>query len=185
MPQEGQKVFFLPHAAEPQAYPKFEILKRWDVCFIGHIQNTINHNGFTRLDALDRLFKEFPNFYFGTRNPLDPKLNLFDDAAKKFCQSKIVFNVSIKDDINMRVFEALSTGSFLLTNSIPTLSDLFQDGKHLVTYQNLDDMVEKAHYYLVHEDEREKIAAAGYEAFLAGHTYRNRIETIFKTIKQD
>lgn len=176
---------WLPHAAEPQAYPKIEIVKKWDVGFVGHVQETPNYNGFTRVDALDRLFKEFPSFYWGSRHPGFPDKNLFEDAAKKFSQSKIVFNISIKDDVNMRVFETLSTGSFLLTNYLPTLGDLFEDGKHLVMYKTLDEMVEKAKYYLEHEEEREKIAQAGYDEFISKHTYRHRIETIFKTIGVD
>lgn len=174
---------WLPHAAEPQAYPKIEILKKFDVCFIGHVQDTINHNGLTRTDALDRLFKEFPNFYYGSRHPVFPEVNLFEDAARKFSQSKIVFNISIKDDINMRVFETLSTGSFLLTNWLPTLGEIFEDGKHLVTYKTLDEMVEKAKYYLDHDEEREKIAAAGHAEFMSKHTYKHRVETILEVVE--
>ena len=181
-PLPGQKVFFHPHAGEPDAYPAYNIIKKWDVVFIGHMQEQINHNGFTRIDALDRLFKEFPNFYYGSRTPLDPQANMFEDAAKKFCQSKIVFNVSIKDDINMRVFETLSTGSFLLTNNIPTLSELFEDGKHLVTYNTLDEMVEKAKYYLEHDEEREAIAKAGHELFMANHTYMCRVKKVLADV---
>lgn len=177
-----KKAQWLPHAAEPTAYPKIEILKKWDVGFVGHIQETPNYNGFTRVDALDRLFKEFPNFYYGSRNSAFPDKNLFEDAAKKFSQSKIVFNISIKDDINMRVFETLSTGSFLLTNWLPTLGELFEDGKHLVTYKTLDEMIEKAHFYLEHDDEREAIAKAGHALFSEKHTYRHRIETILNCV---
>lgn len=173
---------WLPHAAEPQAYPKINILKKFDVGFIGHVQETPNYNGFTRVEALDRLFKEFPNFYYGTRHPGFPEKNLFEDAAKKFSQSKIVFNTSIKDDVNMRVFETLSTGSFLLTNWIPTLEELFEDGKHLVTYRTLDEMVEKAKYYLEHEDEREAIANAGYQEFINNHTYLHRVNKILSIV---
>lgn len=173
---------WLPHAAEPQAYPKIDIIKKYDVCFVGHVQETPNYNGFSRIEALDRLFKEFPNFYYGSRHPAFPNKNLFEDAAKKFSLSKIVFNISIKDDINMRVFETLSTGSFLLTNWIPTLGDLFEDGKHLVTYKSLDEMVEKAKYYLEHEEEREKIAQAGYQEFIAKHTYKHRVESILSRV---
>lgn len=173
---------WLPHAAEPQAYPKIEILKKYDVCFIGHIQDVVNYNGFTRTDALDRLFKEFPNFYYGSRHPAFPDKNLFEDAARKFSQSKIVFNISIKDDLNMRIFETLSTGSFLLTNWLPTLGELFEDGKHLVTYKTLDEMVEKAKYYLEHDDERQKIADAGHAEFMAKHTYKHRVETILSIV---
>lgn len=173
---------WLPHAAEPLAYPHIEILKKFDVCFIGHMQDVVNYNGFTRTDALDRLFKEVPNFYYGSRHPAFPTKNLFEDAARKFSQSKIVFNTSIKDDVNMRVFETLSTGSFLLTNWLPTLSDLFEDGKHLVTYKTLDEMVEKAKYYLEHDEEREVIAAAGHAEFMAKHTYKHRVQKIFEVV---
>jgi O-antigen biosynthesis protein len=173
---------WLPHAAEPMAYPKIDIIKKYDVCFIGHIQDVVNYNGFTRTDALDRLFKEIPNFYYGSRHPAFPDRNLFEDAGKKFSQSKIVFNISIKDDINMRVFETLSTGSFLLTNWIPTLGDLFEDGKHLVSYKTLDEMVEKAKYYLEHDDDRELIARTGHEEFIAKHTYKHRVETILSIV---
>lgn len=176
------KAVWLPHAAEPKAYPKIEIIKKYDVGFIGHIQKTKNYNGFTRVDALDRLFKEFPNFYYGSRHPGFPEKNLFEDAAKKFSLSKVVFNISIKDDINMRVFETLSTGSFLLTNWIPTLEDLFEDGKHLVTYKTLDEMVEKARYYLDHDEEREAIAKAGHEEFVDKHSYRHRVEKILSLV---
>jgi spore maturation protein CgeB len=178
-----QKVEWLPHAAEPSAYPKIEILKKWDVGFVGHIQDTPNYNGFTRIDALDRLFREFPNFYYGSRHPAFPEKNLFEDAAKKFSQSRIVFNITIKDDINMRTFETLSTESFLLTNWLPTLGDLFEDGKHLVTYKTLDEMVEKAHYYISHEEERNHIAEEGHKAFMEKHTYRHRVQHILKTVK--
>lgn len=147
------------------------------------MQETPNYNGITRVDALDRLFKEFPNFYYGSRHPGYPEKNLFEDAAKKFSMSKVVFNITIKDDINMRTFETLSTGSFLLTNWIPTLGDLFEDGKHLVTYKTLDEMVEKTKYYLEHGDEREKIAKAGHEEFIAKHTYKHRVEKVLEIVK--
>ena len=177
------KAIWLPHAAEPKAYPNISIIKKYDVGFVGHVQDTANYNGLTRVDALDRLFKEFPNFYYGSRHPAFTEKNLFEDAAKKFSLSKIVFNISIKDDINMRVFETLSTGSFILTNWIPTLGELFEDGKHLVTYKTLDEMVEKVKYYLEHDDERERIAQAGYDEFINKHTYAHRVNKIMDIVK--
>jgi hypothetical protein len=156
---------WLPHAVEPQAYPKIELLtKKYDVCFVGHVSSL------NRVDALDRLFREFPNFYYGQR--------LFDEAARKFAESKIVFNIAMTDDINMRCFEVLATGSFLLTNWIPGIEDVFEDGKHMVFYRSLDEMVEKAKYYLAHDDEREKIAQAGYEEVISKHTIQHRVNLI-------
>lgn len=159
-----ENVIWMPHAVEPHAYPCIPSVKKFDIAFIGHM------NSQDRIDALDRVFKEFPNFFFGQR--------LFEEAAEKYCQSKIVFNISIKDDINMRVFETLSTGSFLLTNWIPTLEELFHDGIHLVTYKTIDEAIDKARYYLAHDDEREKIAQAGMEEVRAKHTFQHRARTV-------
>lgn len=156
---------WLPHAFEPQAYFKTEMAaKRYDVCFIGHVNNK------SREEALDRLFSEFPNFDYGQ--------DLFENAAKRFCNSKVVFNTAMTTDINMRVFETMGTGSFLLTSWIPTIEELFEDGKHLVLYRSLDEMVDKAKYYLAHDEEREKIAQAGYEEVLKKHTIQHRVNVI-------
>ena len=182
-----QVVAWLPHAAEPDSYPHFEIIKRYDLCFVGHMQpDRPNYNVLSRVGALDRMFKEFPNFYYGSRHPAYPGRNLFEDAAKRFCESKICFNISIQDDINMRVFETMMTGSFLLTNWLPTLEDLFGDyeGKYFVTYKTYNEAVEKARYYLEHDEEREKIALAGYNEVLKHHTYERRIQSIFDIINK-
>ncbi len=155
----------LPHAFEPHAYYPMDLAtKRYDVCFVGHV---ISSN---RVDALDRLFKEFPNFFYGQR--------LFDEASRKFNESKICFNISMTDDINMRTYEVMGSKAFLLTNWIPNIEDFFEDGKHLVLYRTLDEMVEKAKYYLAHDDEREKIAQAGYEEVMKKHTMVHRVSRI-------
>lgn len=156
---------WLPHAVEPQAYPKFDLLsKKYDVCFVGHV------NSKNREDALDRMFSEFPNFYYGQQ--------LFEAAARKYAETKVVFNISMADDLIMRVFEVMATGSFLLTNWVPTIEELFEDGKHLVLYKTLDEAVDKAKYYIAHDEEREKIAQAGYEHVIKNHTIQHRVNRI-------
>jgi spore maturation protein CgeB len=84
----------------------------------------------------------------------------------------------MKDDINMRCFETMATGTMLLTDRISHIEELFEDKKHLVLYDGLDDMIEKAKYYLDHDEEREKIAQAGYEEVMAKHTIQHRIDVI-------
>lgn len=181
-------VSYLPHAAEPIAFPRFTIIKKYDLVFIGHIQEYHRGNGLnmSRIDVLDYVLKQFPNSYFGSRHPAWPEKNMFEDAAKKFCQSKIVFNISIGNDLNMRFFETLSTGSFLLTNKIPELKSAekygFINGVHYVSYKSLEDAVEKANYYIEHDDEREKIAKAGHKQSKLTGTYKSRIKEIVKTV---
>ena len=156
--RDGVHATFLPHAVEPKAFPNYPAaIKKYDIGFVGFV--TFDK----RAVMLDRIFKEFPNFWFGQR--------LFEDCAEVFRKSKIVFNTAAVDDINMRCFEATATGSFLLTEWVPTLDECFEDGKHLVTFKTMDEAVEKAKYYLEHEDEREAIARAGMEHTLSHHTY--------------
>lgn len=184
----NQKSFYLPHAAEPLAYPHTKRIPKWDIVFIGHVQMYHVGNGvnITRMDFLDEMFKEFPNFYYGTRNPVWPEKNMFEDAAQKFNSSKITLNISIGNDLNMRFFETLVSGSFLLTNKIPELKNAedygFVDGLHYISYSSLEDAKKKAHYYIEHDEEREQIAKAGYKQALKTGTYRSRIEEIVKTI---
>lgn len=180
--EKGIVANWLPHAAEPDVYKNFEILKKYDIGFIGHMQDTKNYNDITRLEFLEAMFEAFPNFYFGTRHQSYPERNLFEDASKRFGESRIVLNISITDDVNMRVFEALSSGSFLLTNELPTMKFFGEEGKHWATYSTIREAIEKTKYYLAHEDEREEIAKAGHELFLKEHTYEHRFRTICETI---
>jgi hypothetical protein len=167
--KDGVKAEWLPHAVLPRGYPNEpKCIKKYDIGFVGYV--TFDK----RAKMLDRMFKEFPNFWYGQR--------LFEECAEIYRKSRIIFNTAAVDDINMRCFEATATGSFLLTEYVPTLSECFEDGVHLVTYKNMDDAIEKAHYYLEHEDEREKIAKAGMEHTLNNHTYKHRAEKILEAI---
>ena len=173
-------VYWLPHAVEPRAYcdgsdttgTRFYNFaqKKYDVCFVGHV-NMVN-----RIKALDTLFKAFPNFYYGQRK--------FNDAAEKYANSKIVFNIAIKGDVNMRCFESTCAGGFLLTDDLPDLHKLFKVGEHIETYSNLDEMVEKAKFYLANDDLRETIARAGQAHTLANHTIDHRLNFMMEKIEE-
>ena len=177
--EKGVKAEWLPHAFEPQAYHDLENLdekgnpkpfeyasKDYDISFVGHV------NSDNRVDFLDRMFKEFPNFFFGQRK--------FQDAAKIYAKSKICLNVSMKEDLNMRVFEVMGAGGFLLTDHVPYIEDLFQDGKHCAIYHSYDEAVDKAKYYLAHEEERERIARTGFEEVCKNHTIDKRVDRILE-----
>lgn len=187
-PSLPQAVGYLPHAADPKAYPHTPRIPKWDIVFIGHVQEheVGNGIGMSRLDFLDEIFKTFPNFYFGARNSVWPEKNMFEDAAQKFNSAKIVLNISIGNDLNMRFFETLMSGSFLLTNKIPELKNAekygFIEGIHYVAYDSLEDAKKKIDYYLRHDKERETIAKAGYKQALKKGMYRNRIQEIMSLV---
>jgi hypothetical protein len=163
----GVKAEWMPHAVEPLAYPKQEkLIKEFDVCFVGHINNP------KRIEFLDRMFREFPKFYYGQK--------LFDAAAERFGRSKVCLNIAHSDDINMRNFEIMGTGSFLLTEYVPSMEELFQDGIHCAWYKDFDEAVDKARYFIEHDDVREKIAQKGYELMMERHTIDHRVDRMLE-----
>lgn len=175
---DAAKIHYLPWAAEPMCYKPFPVLEKWDWCFIGHLSNEF------RIDLVDRFCKEFPvgdRGYLGWRQGEWHGYNVLEDCAKKFSQSRIVLNESIKDDLNMRTFEALACRRLLLTEDIPVIHDHFTDGEHLVTFKTIDQAVEKAHMMLLDPELRNYIADSGYKEFLAKHTYMHRVKHILKT----
>ena len=82
-----------------------------------------------------------------------------------FHDSRINLNISsrtIESGVPQRVFDILACGGFCLTNYQKEIADLFEDARELVMYTSIEDMLQKAEYYLMHEEERKQIAEAGY-----------------------
>ena len=177
--RDGVHAEWLPHAFEPWAYHDIEsgkpvpfnyASKDYDVSFVGHV------NSDNRIDFLDRMFKEFPNFFWGQRR--------FQDAAKIYCKSKISLNISMTDDVNMRNYEIAGSGGCLLTNWLPTIEELgFEDGKTCLLYKSLEEASDKTNYYLKHDSEREKIAQTGLELCLERHTIDKRVDRMLEVAK--
>lgn len=165
------RVYSLPHAGEPTCYQKFNTIKRYDACFVGHLPNE------ERIDLLDKLFSTVGDIYYGQK--------FFEEAARKYSESKIVFNHSIDEEANMRVFEATLTGSMLLTSYSKEVEDLgYKNGEHLVFYHGKEHMAERALYYLEHNEERERIAEAGRQFTLNNHTYLHRVKEILRIVRE-
>ena len=51
----------------------------------------------------------------------------------------------------------------------------------MVQYESVEDAVDKAKYYLEHDDLRQKIASMGQIETLENHNMENCLENIFKT----
>jgi GT2 family glycosyltransferase/tetratricopeptide (TPR) repeat protein/2-polyprenyl-3-methyl-5-hydroxy-6-metoxy-1,4-benzoquinol methylase len=171
--QDGlAKAIWLPLACDPELHGKQNVSKQHDVCFIGNLFPG------PRRDLVELIRRRFPNTFVGQR--------YFEEMSQTYSASRIVFNRSIKNDINMRVFEALAAGSLLLTNDLRDngQNELFRDGIHLATYRDAEELLDKIQFYLAHEELRERIAAAGREQVLAKHAYRHRMQRILSEVER-
>ncbi|MFQ5482018.1 MAG: glycosyltransferase, partial [Nitrospinaceae bacterium] len=163
-----RQVHWLPLACDPEIHGKQEVDKRWEVGFVGSIISPHTR----RQELLASIGKHFN---------LKVDRKFMDEMARVFCQSHIVFNNAIKNDLNMRVFEALCSGSLLITDDAAGLDDFFQDRTHLVKYQDAQ-LIDLIRHYLEHPGERERIAAQGRKAVLASHTYQHRADEVVATL---
>lgn len=168
---KGIDANWLPHAVEPQAYPAVPICsKKYDVCFVGFV------TFIKRAKFLDKMFKEFPSFYYGQ--------HFFEEAADIYRRSKIVLNTSATDDINMRFFEGWGTGSFTLSEYVLSMNELRLPVEvDLITYKNEKDAIEKIHYYLDDpkgHGARMEISRVMREWVLKNHTYEQRVKQVFR-----
>ena len=85
---------------------------------------------------------------------------------------------------NIRMFDATGVGSCLLTDTGSNMHELFEPDSEVVTYESIEECVEKAAYLLEHESECREIAARGQARTLKDHTIRQRVEQIDEEIKR-
>lgn len=109
-------------------------------------------------------------------------------AADVYASSQVTLNVSLNGDLNLRVFEALGAGGFLLTDALSPdagLERCFTPGRHLATYRSPDELVELARHYLDHPDEAMAIRRAGQAHLLEFHSPQVKRAQFFAAVFDD
>lgn len=121
-----------------------------------------------------------------------------ETAANYYNGAKIVLNIHRLHDekynrnragvravsINNRTFDAAACAAFQLTDDKPGLSGHFAAGQEIVSYRDKNDLLQKLHFYIAHEEERRLIADAARQRVLTAHTFEHRIQQLL-TIIQD
>ncbi|MEK8049890.1 glycosyltransferase [Ideonella sp. DXS22W] len=166
---EGHRqVHWLPLGCDPEVHVQPAPERIFDVGFVGKLglRGTERHTLLTTV-----LPRYRSNDYLAYHAPRD--------MAAAYGRSKIVFNASINQDVNMRVFEGLAAGALLVTDRIPNgLDELFTEGVHYVGYSTVEEAIAQIDRHLAHPDELQRIALAGQQCVLSMHTYRQRWLTI-------
>jgi len=112
-------VNWLPLACDPEIHGRREVPHRYDVAFVGTLFPG------AREQFLALLQEHYPRSFLGRAN--------YRQVGEIYSAAKIVFNRSLRDDINMRVFEGLCSGALLITN------DLAENGQSERTRSRVED----------------------------------------------
>ncbi len=105
-------------------------------------------------------------------------------AVEVINQSAVNLNLSNAstgrvDQIKGRDFEVPACRALLLTQEVEALGDYYTLGSEVLTYRNVDELVEKIRWVLGHAEDTEKVREAGYRRVLQEHTYEKRFQKIF------
>lgn len=107
----------------------------------------------------------------------------YGQMTKVFKASSINLNITLKisqSGIPLRVMDILGAGGFLLSNYQPEIAENFVDGEDVVMYESIEDALEKAVYYLGHDDLRRQIAQSGHNKAKELFSYEKQLGKIFE-----
>lgn len=180
---------FLRHARPPETSDRRPI----DVsCFFEPVADRFLRRG----SVAERILRPSPRWRYaaaGLRREVgivgsrgeDGRSQFQPEYFERMRQSRVVVtcNPVPRWEGDYRLFEALASGAMVMVNRMLTpVHHPFAAGRHLVFYDDLDDLERKLYRLLGREDERLEIARQGFAHALAHHKVVDRIDEILRVV---
>lgn len=108
----------------------------------------------------------------------------YSEMPKIFKLSKLNLNPTLKtiqSGISLRVLDILGCRGALLCNYQPEVAEHFINEEDIILYDSIEDAIDKAAFYLAHDEKRTAIANHGYQKVKQHFSYPDRLSYIFKT----
>ncbi len=116
------------------------------------------------------------NYYNGSKIIL----NIHRPSDEKYNKNRIGI---IAKSINNRTFDAASCEVFQLIDSKEELVNHFEEGR-IISFEDKNDLLEKIHYYIAHDEERKQIAKNARKRVLTSHTFQHRIDHLLMKVQE-
>lgn len=179
---EGCPAVFWPLASDPGVFaPTSEDHPRdIDVLFIGNkygIRESIVHGLNSR---------GIPVECYGSGWPNGP--STAEASAQLFKRARIILGVGTVgycDDVftlKLRDFDAPMSGALYLTHRAVDLCQLYEEGREIECYSDVDECARKIRYYLEHPDKLGAVASAGHARALQRDTWSFRLTETFRQL---
>jgi hypothetical protein len=123
-------------------------------------------------------WEKYPETKAHTQGQADvPTLRLAIGGAKI---SLCLVRRANRDGNCMRTFEVPAIGSCMLTEDTPEHREIFgQEGEAVIYFNTISEMLEKTHWLLNHDQERQRLAQNAHLLITQGHhTYQDRLKTM-------
>jgi spore maturation protein CgeB len=108
------------------------------------------------------------NVYFNIKYGFPGWVTLlpFTDYVPLYQRAKIGINVHNRGDYTVggyRMFDLPANGVMQISDGGQYLEQFYSVGEEVISYGKIDELVDKVKYYLVHDEERERIAINGFK----------------------
>jgi len=112
-------------------------------------------------------------------------INMYKLLSKAKIGLNIQAGVSGDYAVNMRLFETTGVGALLLTDYKKNIKDFFEPDYEIVTYNSVDECIEKSKWLFENPDKAEEIARAGQKRTLKDHALKDRFYKIHEIILEN
>lgn len=183
---------FYPPVVDPSIFHSMNFLEKYNhdisavLCRFYEEGEGLNYTGLSREIILNNATEHGSLLVVGLKEKYYSKLSKrviqMDFIPSEFlldlffsCKVNLNFYPWVNWDgyLNKRTFLILASGGFQLTEAVKGIENVFEVGKHLDIYHSIKELNEKLSYWLVHEEERKKVAEQGWKFVM--ENYRNDI----------
>jgi spore maturation protein CgeB len=109
----------------------------------------------------------------------------FDRYISLYQRAKIGFNLHNRGKYTVggfRLFELPANGVMQISDGGKYLDRFFKVGEEIVGYEDADELIDRIRYYLLHDEERERIARNGYHRVLADYLFSQSLQRMGRLI---
>ena len=137
---------------------------------------SLNWGGLPKGKSASQGLKDLKSCSRGFRN--------YSQMPTVFVSSAINLNSHVRPDayryLNERTIICLGSGGFMLSDKVNGMEELFVPDKEIVVWSTLDELREKAIWWLAHPKERAAVAAAGQARALREHSNVHHAQAVLK-----
>lgn len=137
-----------------------------------------------RIERLNKIEEAFPNGYFYGKGwkrgylPIGQERNYLQRA-------KIGINIhNSTGPINLRTYYLPANGVMQICDNKSNLGKIFELDKEVVGFNTIEECIELCKYYLEHDEERKKIAAAGWKRATEEYTLEATFTRVYNIISE-
>jgi tetratricopeptide (TPR) repeat protein len=165
---DGNRVIWLPPAADADVFRKLPLEKEFDISFIGSLNPVLYPK---RAWLLEEITRRFPVAVFDSAKT---RLTYPAEISQIYNRSKLVLNDGLPVGLSRSLFEAMGSAACVLIEAgSGSWRGFFRDGVHLVVLRP-DDFLRQIEFLLKQDERRRNIAVSAMDSVHADHTVENR-----------